>query len=137
MRVFVDTKVLFPFSVMDLMLALTEDSLHGIVYVHLVDGMPGSDPDDRHHAAAAVAAGADALITWNLADFPAEAMARLGVRVVDPDTYLCELYEEMPQEVAETIVRVAGGKRNPPMTRDEIVARLGKAGVTRFAERLG
>ncbi|MCJ1679145.1 PIN domain-containing protein [Streptomyces sp. APSN-46.1] len=180
MRVFVDTNVLFPFSVMDLMLALTEDSVHSIVwsdclldewervivregrrspesaaavtravrdyfgdcevaqsdYGHLVDGMPGNDPDDRHHAAAAVAAGADALITWNLADFPAEAMARLGVRVVDPDTYLCDLFGEVPREVADTLARVAAGKRNPPTTRDELVARLGKAGVTRFAERL-
>lgn len=112
MRVFVDTNVLFPFSVMDLMLALTEDSVHEVVwserllaewervivregrrsaesaaavtrairgyfgdcevaesdYAHLVDGMPGEDPDDRHHAAAACAAGAVGLITWNLAD---------------------------------------------------------------------
>jgi len=30
-RVFVDTNVLFPFSVMDVMLALTEDSIHEIV----------------------------------------------------------------------------------------------------------
>ncbi|MFF7382725.1 hypothetical protein [Streptomyces griseoluteus] len=91
-----DTNVLFPFSVMDVMLALTEDSVHEIVwserllaewervivregrrsaesaaavsravrrffadceitaasYEHLVDAMPGDDPDDRHHAAA-------------------------------------------------------------------------------------
>jgi hypothetical protein len=32
MRVFVDTNVLFPFSVMDLMPALTEDSVHKIVW---------------------------------------------------------------------------------------------------------
>jgi hypothetical protein len=29
-RVFVDTNVLFPFSVMDLMLALTEDAVHEV-----------------------------------------------------------------------------------------------------------
>lgn len=91
-----DTNVLFPFSVMDLMPVLTEDSVHEVVwsqrllsewervivreqrrsaesaaavtrairrsfadceipepaYAHLVDGMPGGDPDDRHHSAA-------------------------------------------------------------------------------------
>ncbi|MFF9507056.1 hypothetical protein ACF1BU_15535 [Streptomyces sp. NPDC014724] len=91
-RVFVDPNVLFPFSVMDVMPALTEDSVHEIVwserllaewervivregrrsaavaaavaqavrrffadceieataYRHLVDEMPGDDPDDRH-----------------------------------------------------------------------------------------
>ncbi|MCY0933021.1 PIN domain-containing protein [Streptomyces sp. H34-S4] len=127
-RVFVDTNVLFPFSVMDVMLALTEDFVHEIVwserllaewervivreggrsaesaaavtravrrffsdcqipeaaYAHLVDEMPGDDPDDRHHAAAALAAGAGTLVTWNLGDFPAEDLAKRGVRVIDP-----------------------------------------------------
>ena len=31
-RVFVDTNVLFPFSVMDLMLALTEDFVHEVLW---------------------------------------------------------------------------------------------------------
>ncbi|WP_327306219.1 PIN domain-containing protein [Streptomyces sp. NBC_01298] len=181
MRVFVDTNVLFPFSVMDLMLALTEDSVHEVVwserllvewervivregrrspesaaavtravrdyfgdcgvaeseYAPLVHRIPGGDPDDRHHAAAACAAGAGALITWNLADFPAADMARLGVRVLDPDTYLCELHEQWPQEVADTLVRLAAGKRRPPLTYRDVLARLDKAGLARFADRLG
>jgi predicted nucleic acid-binding protein len=178
MRVFVDTNVLFPFSVMDLMLALTEDSVHNIVwserllsewervivrerqrstesaaavtrairqffsdceipeaaYAHLIDGMPGNDPDDRHHAAAALAAGADVLITWNLNDFPAAALAERGLRVMDPDSYLCELFGELPDEVSATLVGLAAEKRNPPMTPYEVAARLAKAGLSRFAE---
>jgi predicted nucleic acid-binding protein len=31
-RVFIDTNVLFPFSIMDLMLALTEDSVHEVIW---------------------------------------------------------------------------------------------------------
>jgi hypothetical protein len=31
-RVFIDTNVLFPFSVMDLMLALTEDGVHEVLW---------------------------------------------------------------------------------------------------------
>jgi predicted nucleic acid-binding protein len=179
-RVLVDTNVLFPFSVMDLMLALTEDSIHEIVwserllaewervivregkrsadsaatvtkavrrffadceietaaYQHLVDEMPGDDPDDRHHAAAAVAAGAAALITWNLADFPADALIEHGLRVVDPDSYLCGLYRELPHEMVETVARLAGEKRNPPVTISDAIARLAKAGLPVFAELL-
>ncbi|MHA6759483.1 PIN domain-containing protein [Streptacidiphilus sp. PAMC 29251] len=167
-----DTNVLFPFSVMDLMLALTEDSIHEIVwserllsewerviireqhrstasaaavtrairqffadseipetaYAHLVEQMPGDDPDDRHHTAAALAARAEALITWNLADFPAAALADLGLRVLDPDTYLCELYRELPDEVSDTVIRLASEKRNPPTTVREALNRLTKAG---------
>jgi hypothetical protein len=42
-RVFVDTNVLFPFSVMDVMLALTEDSVHN----HLTHRHPVPSPS-RH-----------------------------------------------------------------------------------------
>lgn len=31
-RVFIDTSVLFPFSILDLMLALTEDSVHEVIW---------------------------------------------------------------------------------------------------------
>ncbi|MEV6954550.1 hypothetical protein [Streptomyces sp. NPDC051183] len=82
------------------------------------------------------AAGADVLITWNLADFPASDLAERGVRVIDPDSYLCELYGELPHEAVETVVRLAEEKRNPPVTIDDAVARLVKAGLPRFADLL-
>ncbi|MGW6688567.1 hypothetical protein [Streptomyces sp. NPDC054961] len=64
-----------------------------------MDEMPGDDPGDRHHAAAAVAAGAGVLITWNLGDFPANELAKRGVQVIDPDEQLCGLYGALPSEV--------------------------------------
>ncbi|MGH3281703.1 MAG: PIN domain-containing protein [Trebonia sp.] len=36
------------------------------------------DPDDLHHMAAAIAAGADTLITWNVADFPPMPSPRMA-----------------------------------------------------------
>ncbi|WP_370154758.1 PIN domain-containing protein [Streptacidiphilus sp. EB129] len=52
--------------------------IHESAYAHLVDEMPGDDPDDRHRSAAALAAGADVLITWNLAGFPAADSSSCG-----------------------------------------------------------
>jgi hypothetical protein len=98
--------------------------------------MPGTDPDDCHHMAAAVAGGAAVIVTWNLADFPRAAMARYGVRVVEPDEHLCELLDELPDEVAQVVERLAAEKRRPPMTPADLLQRLAKAGVTRFAERV-
>jgi len=85
-------------------------------YASLVASMPGADPDDRHHKAAAISGRARMLVTWNLRDFPAEPLAALGLRVVDPDRYLCQLLDRFPQEVTATVVRLAGEKRRPPKT---------------------
>jgi predicted nucleic acid-binding protein len=179
-RVFVDTNVLFPFSVMDVMLALTEDSVHEVLwtqallaewervivreqrrpaasaaaitaairgyfadseipesaYTPLVARMPGDDPDDRLHMAAAIAGGAEVIVTWNQADFPAEPLAAHHVRVCTPDEYLCDLLDAWPEEVLGTVVRLAGEKRRPPMTPTDLTSLLAKAGVPAFAEWL-
>jgi hypothetical protein len=52
---------------------------------------------------------------------------------VDPDQYLCGFYEEFPDEVLATIIRLAASKRRPPMTPDELVNALDRAGVNEFA----
>src|SRR4051794_35524723 len=155
-KIFVDTNVLFPFSVMDLMLALTEDGVHEVLwseallaewervivreqrrsaasaasvtaaireffpecevsasaYASLTGDMPGNDPDDRVHMAAAIAGRADAIVTWNLADFPAAPLAARGVQVITPDAYLCWLLRSWPEEVVAVVVRLAGEKRH-------------------------
>ncbi|NUR63752.1 MAG: hypothetical protein HOV87_34595 [Catenulispora sp.] len=100
MRIFADTNVLFPFSVMDLLLALTENEVHELV--------------------------------WS--DFPAGPLAALGLRVATPDEYLCELFESAPAEVVATIDRLAEEKRNPPMTPDDLLARVGKTAPA-FADK--
>lgn len=179
-RIFVDTNVLFPFSVMDLLLALTEDMIHEVIwterllsewervivreqfrsaasasaitaavreyfaesrvaeaaYLHLVKEMPGGDPDDRHHMAAAFAGGAREILTWDRGDFPAGPLSALGLRVIDPDTYLQELLAELPDEVVATLVRLADEKRRPPRTPEDLTDALAKAGVPDFAEDL-
>ena len=179
-RIFADTNILFPFSIMDLLLALSEDGVHEVIwtdslldeweevivrehqrsaetaasvtaavreffadskvartaYEHLLGAMPGDDPDDHEHMAAAIAGGAGVLLTCNTKDFPAKALAAHGVRVVDPDTYLCELADELPDEVVDTIIRLADEKTRPPKTPADLLDDLERAGVPRFAKRV-
>lgn len=98
--------------------------------------MPGPDEDDRHHMAAAVAAGASVIVTWNRLDFPALPLRRYGIRVLTPDDYLCELWTEIPHHIAETVVRLAAEKRRPPMSAADLADRLAAAGVPGFAVQL-
>ncbi|WP_327422632.1 hypothetical protein OG763_22510 [Streptomyces sp. NBC_01230] len=58
------------------------------------------------------------------AGFPAGELVDRGVRVVDPDSYLCGLYRELPHEVVEAVVGLIGEKRNPPVTIAVAIARL-------------
>ncbi|GIH23884.1 hypothetical protein Aph01nite_21940 [Acrocarpospora phusangensis] len=55
-RVFVDTNVLFPFSLMDLMLALTEDAVHTVVWSdHLLDEWERVIVREEHRSASSAA----------------------------------------------------------------------------------
>ena len=57
------------------------------------------DPDDVHVLAAAVAGSADAILTWNAADFPRGVLAEEGLLRLDPDQFLAGLAEAGPVAV--------------------------------------
>lgn len=59
-----------------------------------------------------------------------------GVEVLDPDTYLCRLLDDMPDEMTATLERLAGEKRRPPRTPLDLLDALAGAGVPSFAERM-
>lgn len=175
-KVFVDTSVLFPFSVMDVFLALAENAIHEVLwtdellaewervivrehhrspgsaasvtaairecfaesridpasYTDLVATTPGPDPDDHVHSAAAVGAAADVLITWDTAGFPTAELGKVGLLVLDPDTYLTELLTELRDEVVATVVELARSKTRPPMTVEHVLEALEGAGLSTF-----
>jgi hypothetical protein len=43
-------------------------------YEHLIEGLALPDSDDRHVLAAAIRAGAQTIVTFNLKDFPTQAL---------------------------------------------------------------
>lgn len=101
---------------------------------HIEPGMT-NEPEDRHVLAAAVAARADAVITLNLKDFPADACEPLGIDVLHPDTLLLHLHALDPAEVCVAIERQAAALRRPPLSLPELLDRLAVT-VPRFAATL-
>ncbi len=53
-----------------------------------VESLSLPDENDRHVLAAAIEAEADALVTWNLADFPENRLKALGIERWTPDDLL-------------------------------------------------
>lgn len=102
-------------------------------YEHLIADMPGKDPDDHRHAAAAVARAPATIITANLADFPAEPLSVLGVSVTSPDDYLRELWRRHGRDLTAIVTQMAADRHRPTMTTLEVLDALGRAGVPMFA----
>jgi Mg-chelatase subunit ChlI len=80
--------------------AFPDAMVHG--WEDLVEKMT-NDPKDRHVLAAAAAGDADVVITNNLADFPADACAPLGIRALSADAFLCDIWCDDP-ELARTMI---------------------------------
>lgn len=64
------------------------------------------DENDIHVLAAAIAAGADILLTMNARDFPGQTLTEEGMTRRDPDGFLWQLWSESPGSVADAVEEV-------------------------------
>jgi predicted nucleic acid-binding protein len=185
--VFPDTSVLFPMSVFDLLMRMTEIGVHEILwsedllaelervwerereagrrvpsvgaaeaalagvratfpdevppidYRHMAEQMPGDDPDDRLHIAAAVAGGATHLLTNDGAGFPADRIAELGPIVVSADQYLAAAVEEFPDDMTAIVRAMVERRRRhePDLDVDILLRRWHQQGLTALVRALG
>lgn len=93
------------------------------------------DAKDRHVLAAAVAGGADTLVTFNMKDFPPRSTAPHQIEVMHPDRFLLGLYGQQPGLVRATIEREIAAFRHPPETVADFLHTL-RPTVPKFAERV-
>ena len=101
-----------------------------------VESIALPDPDDRHVVAAAVEGACDIIVTYNLRDFPQEALGVLGLQALSPDDLLMELIGKRPVRVFRVIEELVASKRRPPRTYDQEIEGLRRCGLRRFADWL-
>lgn len=94
------------------------------------------DPDDRHVVAAALRGEANAIVTTNVRDYPADAVRPLSIEVVHPDEFLLDQLERAPRVVLEILREQAEHARNPHMPLIDLMARLDRSGVPDFADEV-
>lgn len=93
------------------------------------------DPDDRHVLAAAIAGGAEVLLTLNRADFPTRSLARHGILLREPDGFLLELAHEGIDLAA--VARAVRGRAEAASGRPQALRPLLKrAGLPRLGKAL-
>jgi hypothetical protein len=94
------------------------------------------DPDDTHVLAAAIAGGADGILTLNLQDFPTRALAAHSLIRRDPDGLLREWFGENPEAAAAVAARVRARAEKISGRAQPLRPLLKKAGLPRFAKAL-
>ena len=98
-------------------------------YKPLIVGLNLPDPNDRHVLAAAIRCGADAILTFNLKDFPEDALKPL-------DEFLTYQLDLAPHVVCSAANRQRSSLKNPPMNVEEYLASLERQGLPQTVSSL-
>ena len=90
-------------------------------YEALVEGLQLPDPNDRHVLAAAIRTKAHVIVTFNLRDFPAEALEPFGLDAQHPDQFIQHLIDLSPGKVCTAVKEQRAALRNPPRSVEELL----------------
>jgi hypothetical protein len=109
--VFVDTATLYPISMADLVLRLAELGMFELVWSdHLL--------------------AANVILSADRRGYPIQDTAPARRR--DPDAYLTHLLKRYPDDVIKAVDEMGSSLRTP-LSRSDVLQRLEKAGLSRFA----
>ena len=95
------------------------------------------DPSDRHVLAAAVAAGADGLMTLNARDFPVRTLAAHGIERLDPDATLARMAGPKVAAVVEATRAEAERLSGALWERRRLLKKAGLPRLARALDRAG
>lgn len=102
----------------------------------IVPALTLPDKNDRHVLAAAIAARASVILTWNVKHFPATQLVPHGIVAHDPDNFLTALAVNDIETMAAV---VEGARQNLRVTEpspEAFMAALKRQGLKAFVARL-
>ncbi|SFC27030.1 PIN domain-containing protein [Collimonas sp. OK412] len=91
-------------------------------YEYLIDSLSLPDKDDRHVLAAAIVGHGDAIVTFNLKDFPSEIANAHGLEILHPDDFLVAQYGLAPVKMLKIVKTLRERLKNPQRTAQELIA---------------
>ena len=99
-------------------------------YEYLIPSLKLPDPDDRHVLAAAIKAGADFIVTFNLSDFPQAILEQYDIEAQHPDDFISDLIDLKPALVRAAAETCRQRLRNPITSINDYLDTLLKQGLS-------
>lgn len=93
-------------------------------------------PDDRHVVAAAIHTRAEAIVTFNLKDFPDDALDQFNLKTIHPDEFIMNLMDLNISTVIEAAKTHRQGLKKPSFTPDTYLDCLLKQQLPQSVSRL-
>ncbi len=95
-------------------------------YESLIETLRLPDAKDRHVLAAAIRCNADAIVTFNLKDFPEHLLQPFGIDAIHPDDFIYYQIDMAPAVCCQAFKRQRLALQNPAMDVEEFLATLQK-----------
>jgi hypothetical protein len=105
-------------------------------YEALTTGLNLPDEDDRHILAAAIHCSADAIITFNLKDFPPASLVKYNIEPQHPDEFLFHQFGLNEASVLNAARRCRERLKNPPLSIDEYLLALERCELPQSVDHL-
>jgi len=105
-------------------------------YKAIIPSIVLPDANDRHVVAAAVAASASIIVTWNVRDFPTAELHKNGLQKQTPDLFLSRLYDRIPDLTIEAVARARRNLRRSKVSPGEFVQALRRQKLVRFTAKI-
>lgn len=105
-------------------------------YESLIETLELPDPDDRHVLAAAIRCNADAIVTFNSKDFPAEHLAPYAVDVLHPDDFIHYQIDMSPAICCAAIKQQRIALQNPPLSVRDFLSILQRQQLPQTVSKL-
>lgn len=105
-------------------------------YEPLISTLSLPDEKDRHVLAAAIQSYASVIVTFNLSDFPRQALEPYGIQAQHPDAFLCDRFGEEPELFLNALQEMIAQLKNPPRTFEQHLDYLRAQGLKRIADLL-
>lgn len=105
-------------------------------YESLINSLELPDPDDRHVLAAAIRCNANAIVTFNLKDFPEASLKPYDLDVIHPDDFILYQIDMAPGPCCAAIHDQRAALKNPPVDVDSFLATLQKQQLPQTTAKL-